>query len=409
MDVSPARAGKIKITYIDSNLVTKVLIPTSYPSETYTCINYGSTVILEATPSSGYRFDHWGGSVTGSTNPVKFVLKEAREITAYFTGSATTSITANAGPDQNVSENQQVTLNGTGSTGTISRYSWTQTSGPTVALSGSTSSRPTFTAPYVQEGGATLTFRLTVSNNLGQTDTDSVNVHVAWQDQLTASAGPDQSVSGGQQVTLNGTGSTGTIARYSWTQTSGPTVVLSGSTSSRPTFTAPYVQAAGATLTFLLTVSDNLGHTDSDSVNVRVASQNLNLAAAAGPDQSVESGATVVLDGSNSSPQSDIVSYQWVMIDNNLNLSGIDLTSKWGEGMVSFLAPEQSGWIEFELTVSGVDGSSDSDTVVVTITQTSGGSGLAANAGSDQAALIGTMVMLDGSGSQGDNLQYQWR
>src|SRR6185436_1618840 len=64
----------------------------------------------------------------------------------------------------------------------------------------------------------------------------------------TASAGTNQTVTSGVQVTLNGTASSdsdGTIASYAWTQTGGaPAVTLANSTSSQPTFTAPTVAAA---------------------------------------------------------------------------------------------------------------------------------------------------------------------
>src|SRR6185436_15774238 len=90
----------------------------------------------------------------------------------------------------------------------------------------------------------------------------------------TANAGSNQTVTSGVQVTLNGTASSdsdGTIAGYAWTQTAGtPTVNLSSSTSSQPTFTAPTV-AAAATLTFSLVVTDNGGRSSTAAtVNVTV-------------------------------------------------------------------------------------------------------------------------------------------
>jgi hypothetical protein len=49
-----------------------------------TC-NAGESVTLTATPSSGYRFDHWGGSVSGSVNPVTVTMDNDRNVIAYFT------------------------------------------------------------------------------------------------------------------------------------------------------------------------------------------------------------------------------------------------------------------------------------------------------------------------------------
>ena len=90
-----------------------------------------------------------------------------------------------------------------------------------------------------------------------------------------ADAGPDQSVSAGAAVTLDGTGSTdsdSTIVSYAWTQTAGDTVTLTGANTATPSFTSPSTNAQ-QTLTFQLTVTDDGGFTGTDSVDVQVASQ----------------------------------------------------------------------------------------------------------------------------------------
>lgn len=86
-----------------------------------------------------------------------------------------------------------------------------------------------------------------------------------------ACAGADVSASEGSVVTLDGSGSTdpeGAIAGFSWVQTGGPVVELSAGDVAVATFTAPEVDAGGATLTFELTVTDARGLTDSDTVTV---------------------------------------------------------------------------------------------------------------------------------------------
>src|SRR5262245_8991210 len=86
-----------------------------------------------------------------------------------------------------------------------------------------------------------------------------------------ANAGPNQTVNGSAQVTLNGTASSdsdGSVASYTWSQTAGTNVTLSSTTVSQPTFTAP---ATSDTLTFSLTVTDNRGATSAASaVNITV-------------------------------------------------------------------------------------------------------------------------------------------
>jgi len=174
--------------------------------------------------------------------------------------------TANAGPDQTVPEGSVVTLNGSGSTDPddgIASYSWKQTGGISVALQGSGTDHPSFTAPDVGQGGRTLTFELTVTDVGGLKSADSCIVNVGWVDAPpVANAGSNQNVYVGQTVKLDGSGSTDPddgIASYLWTQTSGPPVKLSGAKAIAPTFKAPAMTQDGTALGFLLTVKDRSG------------------------------------------------------------------------------------------------------------------------------------------------------
>ena len=89
----------------------------------------------------------------------------------------------------------------------------------------------------------------------------------------SANAGPDQAnVEPYTTVTLDSSGSSdsdGSIASRAWTQTAGTTVTLSSSSATSPTFTAP-LAATDATLTFQVTVTDNDGNTNADTVNIEV-------------------------------------------------------------------------------------------------------------------------------------------
>ena len=157
-------------------------------------------------------------------------------------------------------------------------YQWTQILGPAVTLLGGNTVLPTFVAPSVGAGGATIVFDLTVTDPHTLTGPDSVSIHVTNLNQIpVANAGPDQTVNEHAAVTLNGTLSTDPdldALQFTWTQTAGPLVTLTGGTTVSPTFTAPAVGAGGATLTFQLVVSDGQASSAADSVTVHIADTN---------------------------------------------------------------------------------------------------------------------------------------
>ncbi|MES9941157.1 MAG: choice-of-anchor Q domain-containing protein [Candidatus Thiodiazotropha sp. 6PLUC2] len=86
---------------------------------------------------------------------------------------------ANAGIDQTVVSLQDVTLTGSGSDsdGSVDRYQWTQLSGSAVNLSGGDTAIATFNAPAVV-ATEILEFMLTVTDDDGETSSDSINVTI---------------------------------------------------------------------------------------------------------------------------------------------------------------------------------------------------------------------------------------
>ncbi len=307
------------------------------------------------------------------------------------------NLTADAGPDQFVLPGASVTLDGSGSRGsgmTITGYLWEQTAGTPVTISGADTATPGFTAPVAYE---TLTFRLTVTSDTGETASDTVNVTV--NDPPVANAGPDQTAIAYFIVSLDGSAShdpNGTIASYDWVQTAGTTVTLSGAGTATPTFTAPNTPG---TLSFQLTVTDDSGQTAADSVSVLVKTPPV---VDAGLDQFVLPGAAVTLNGSGShDPDGAIVSYVWTQSAGTpVTLTGADTVSP------GFTAPAGNHLLTFQLAVTDNDGyaSTDSVNVVVNIPPV-------ANAGPDQTAVSGAIVTLDGAGSadpDGTIAAYGW-
>jgi PKD repeat protein len=278
--------------------------------------------------------------------------------------------TADAGPDQTVSEGQAVLLNGSNSTDPddgIASYNWVQIGEPMVNLSDPNAKQSTFTTPDVGPGGAALTFELTVVDHNGNQGKDVCTVNVTWQNEPPqANAGTDQIVDEGVVVTLNGSSSLDIddgIASYLWTQTGGPTITLSNPMLSQPTFTAPNVGPDGASVTFNLSVTDAGRLQNTDSCIVNISWQNEPPTAVVAPDYMETTEETLVtLDGSASRDSDDgIASYLWTQID-GYPVSLSDPTS----AVTTFTAPKTNSLgknIKLKLTVKdhgGLQGTTDS-------------------------------------------------
>jgi parallel beta-helix repeat protein len=196
----------------------------------------------------------------------------------YMNGVSHTRIPiANAGAGLTANEMELVTLDGTTSYDPDAdplRFAWIQreSGGPWVSLLNSNSSAPSFIAPAVSALGTIIVFELRVDDGRGGVSSDIVNVSI--QDvfqEFAANAGPDQSVTENEIVTLDGRASynpNGDPLSYQWTQVGGPSVSLSSSNSSIVNFTAPLIDTK-ETLHFNLSVSDGLNER-SDEVSVFV-------------------------------------------------------------------------------------------------------------------------------------------
>jgi hypothetical protein len=215
-------------------------------------------------------------------------------------------------------------------------------------------------------------------------------------------------------VTLDGRNSSDpdpadAIAGYAWRQLSGPAVLLADEDTPQARFTAPAV-AGGSALTFELRVRDTGGLQATDEVTVNVVSPgNQPPVADAGPDQQVQEGARVALQGGNSSdPDGNISLFLWTQISG----PAVVLDDAKRE-QPQFTAPEvgaAGAVLVFELTVvdNGLLESSDRTRVEVL----SLGRPPLADAGPDQAVAPGGLVVLDGGNSRdldGAIVSFQWR
>lgn len=230
-----------------------------------------------------------------------------------------------------------------------------------------------------------------------------------------AVAGPAQTVTEGTTVTLDGSTSRdvdsqgSTAVTFLWQQESGPSVVLSDPTAAQPTFTAPAVDLAGASLTFALRVTDNEGSLATERVTVTVSNVNRSPVANAGPDQRVDEGAFVTLDGSQSSdPDGVVQSFRWQQ------RSGPPVTlSNTTVARPTFLAPAvdaTGATLAFDLQVTDDQGLTNTDQTMVQVTNIN--QPPVADAGTAQTVTDGVLVTLDGTRSfdpDGTLLLFAWR
>ena len=189
---------------------------------------------------------------------------------------------ARAGADQTgIAAGATVTLDGSASSdpdGTIAAYAWVQTSGTTVVLTDADTVSPSFPAPS-ETTDQILTFLLTVTDNDGATDSDTVNAGILAEVVIpnqppVARAGADQTgIAAGATFTLDGLASDdpdGSIASQQWTQTAGDTVALVDASALMTTGVAPST-ASDQTLTYSLVVTDDDGQDSvADTVNIEV-------------------------------------------------------------------------------------------------------------------------------------------
>ena len=121
----------------------------------------------------------------------------------------------------------------------------------------------------------------------------------------------------------------------------------------------------------------------------------------AGPNQAVMVGTTVQLDGSGSTdPAGNSLTYQWTQTGGSTVALSSSTTVK-----PTFTAPATTATLTFQLIVN--NGSVSSSPATVTITVGTSQSPVA-NAGTDQTVAVGSTVQLNGSGSTGNSLSYQW-
>jgi PKD domain len=320
--------------------------------------------------------------------------------------TANTAPVANAGRSQTVAVGATVTLDGSGSTdadGNPLTYQWSFAKVPTgskATLVAPTTMKPSF----IVDISGDYTVQLIVND--GKINSAPATVIITTTNTApVANAGPDQSVTAGSMVTLNGSGSTdvdGNPLTYDWMFQSvptGSTATFSNPTAAKPTFVADKVGQYVAQLI----VNDGTANSLADTVTINTTGINTAPIANAGPDQTVNAGSTVQLDGSGcKDADGNALHYQWSL---TTKPAGSKATLSNATAMMASFVADMAGQYAAQLVVN------DSSPDTVAITTLGGNTTPTANAGPDQSVTVGTVVTLDGSGSKdpdGTSLTYQW-
>ncbi|MBK6266508.1 gliding motility-associated C-terminal domain-containing protein [Marivirga sp. S37H4] len=275
---------------------------------------------------------------------------------------------ADAGDDQEVTlPDNSITLvgSGTDSDGTVESYLWKQTSGPTTATTTDLSLAELTITELVQ--GAYV-FKLTVTDNDGDTDSDHVTINVLPappNDPPVADAGSDVTITLPENsVELVGSGSDadGEIVDYTWAQESGPGTADFYSPNQPET---PVSGLEEGLYVFSLSVTDNDGDSDIDNVQVTVlpAPPNEPPTVNAGNDQLITLPTNMVeLTATASDSDGEIVEILWKQ-STGPSTATIDDPNN-----TSILVTDmEEGIYQFTVVVKDNDGAEESDQVEVTV------------------------------------------
>lgn len=281
------------------------------------------------------------------------------------------------------------------------------------SISPSQTVNPQFTMPSDADIGETLIFKLTVRDNGGKTDTDTVTI--TTNTPPTVEAGAAQTVLRDATVSLTGTATDSDANQtmtYQWTKTGGTytgQIALTGDTTLSASFKMPKAAKHDQTIILTLTATDSLGGVGSDTVTI-TAQNRAPTGANAGTDANAVRGSTVTLvqcPASATDPDSDDLTCSWAKTGGTYTKT-IDITTTTPPTFTMPTDAATSATVTLTLTVSDGYGGSVTDTVTYTATNAAP----TANAGEDQdSAARGSTITLDGSRSadaDGTISSYSW-
>ncbi len=318
--------------------------------------------------------------------------------------------TADAGPDQVVSQNVFVNLVGSGTDpeGTKLKFQWSKVSGIDVILYQRSTDEVYFVSPYIEGTSEDLVFQLKVTDADGNFDTDEVTVTVSKQNHPpNANAGPDRKIFSESDTVITGIGvdPDGDEITYNWKQVSGDLIEFD-ETQAIISFKAPYV-APGDTKRIILQfkVTDTQDQSDTDRLTLIIVPENNKPSVDAGPDQTLNENTVGSVFCTAFDIEGDELIFNWTSSDSELVVHN---PSNPG---TTFTSPNVVESMQVELTCNVSDGSlTASDSLIVTVQNTLT-LPIIANAGPDQIVNENVGVTLDGSNSldpENQEISYLW-
>ncbi|XP_059364191.1 dyslexia-associated protein KIAA0319-like [Carassius carassius] len=254
------------------------------------------------------------------------------------------------------------------------------------------------------------TFKLTVSDSNGLTDSSTATVRVSQpkDDPPRAKAGTDQVVTlPFDHLTLWGNHSTDDHAITSYLWTLHPSSLTQKIT--MQDVRSPFLQLSDlqeGRYMFQLTVTDSRGQQDSDTVSITVLPANKAPVAITGPDRQLLLPVnSITLNGSDSTDDQAIISYQWDMISGPPGLKIEDANKA-----VTIATGLRSGNYKFRLTVTDQQGETDSAVLTITIKEAKSLPLVAHASGSHTLTLPNNSLVLRGSVSKSGtaNVSFLW-
>ncbi|XP_056126834.1 dyslexia-associated protein KIAA0319 isoform X2 [Rhinichthys klamathensis goyatoka] len=254
------------------------------------------------------------------------------------------------------------------------------------------------------------TFKLTVSDSDGLTDSTTATVRVSSpkDDPPLARPGSDQVITLPlNHLTLSGNHSTDDHAITSYLWSLHPRSLTQKVT--MQDVRSPFLQLSDlqeGRYTFQLTVTDSRGQRDSDTISVTVLPANKAPVAITGPDRQlflpVDS---ITLNGSDSTDDQAISSYQWDMISGPPGLKIKDASKA-----VAIATGLRSGNYKIKLTVTDQQGETDSAVLTVSIKEVKSLPLVAHASGSHTLTLPNNSLVLRGSVSNSGtaNVSFLW-